>query len=67
VNNIVQLANWAFRPPKFYLILDLFLRLAVVLKGVGVRAEENGSGDEVDNMPTATKPLVLLVEAELSA
>jgi hypothetical protein len=67
VNNIVQLANWAFRPPELYLILDLFVGLAVLLKGVGVRAEKNGSGDEVDNMPTTTKPPMLLIEAQLNA
>ena len=46
--------------------MDLFVGSAVVLEGVGVRAEEYGSGDKVDNMPTATKRLVLFVKAKVN-
>jgi hypothetical protein len=54
VNNIVQLANWAFRPPEFYLVLDFFVGSAVLFEGVGVGAgaEKNGSGHNIDNVPT---------------
>jgi hypothetical protein len=45
--------------------LNLFVGLALLLEGVCIRAKEYRSGDEVNNVPTAAKPPVLLIEAKV--
>ena len=47
--------------------MDLFVGLAILFERVGVRAEKNGSGDEVDDVATATEPTMLLVEPQFNA
>ena len=63
----MQLANWSFRPPQPHLILEFLVGLAVLFEGVGICPKEDGSGDEINDMPAAPKPVVLLIEAKLSS
>jgi hypothetical protein len=67
VNNVMQLANWSFRPPQPHLVLDLLVGLAVLFKDVGIHPKQDGPGDEINDMPAAPKPAVLLTETKLSA
>jgi hypothetical protein len=40
--------------------------MAVLFKGVGIRSEKDRPGDEINDMPAAPKPTMLLIEAKLS-
>ncbi|RSL44226.1 hypothetical protein CEP54_014771 [Fusarium duplospermum] len=67
MNNVMQLANGSFRPPQLHLVLEFLVGLAVLFKGVGICPKQDGPGNEINDMPAAPKPAVLLVEAKLSS
>jgi hypothetical protein len=67
MNDIVQLAERTLSTPELDLILNLFIDLAVLLKGVGVCAEKNRPGDKVNNVAATTEPPMQLFEAQLNA
>ena len=46
--------------------MNLFVGLALLLEGVRIRAKEYRSGDEVNNVPIAAKPPVLLIKAKFN-
>ncbi|KAH7180265.1 hypothetical protein DER46DRAFT_566899 [Fusarium sp. MPI-SDFR-AT-0072] len=62
----MQLANWSFCPLQPYLILEFLVGLVVLFEGVGICPKKDRSGDEINDMPTALKPVVLLIEAKLN-
>jgi hypothetical protein len=47
--------------------LEFLVGLAVLFEGVGICPKEDGSGDEINDIPAAPKPVVLLIEAKLSS
>jgi hypothetical protein len=67
MDNVVQLSNGSFRPPEPHLVLKLLVGLTVLFEGVGICPKQDGSGNEINDMPAAPKPAVLLIEAKLSS
>jgi hypothetical protein len=63
----MQLANWSFCPLQPYLILEFLVGLAVLFEGVSICPKEDELGDEINDMPVAPKPVVLLIKAKLSS
>jgi len=47
--------------------LNLFVGLTILFERVGIRTEKNRSGDEIDDVATATEPTMLLFEPQLTA
>jgi hypothetical protein len=65
VDDVMKLANRTSRSPKPHLFLDLLVGLAIFFESVGVSTKKYRSCDEVDDMTTAAKSALHLVEAEL--